>query len=392
MSTVYRIGIAGAVLVATALCGADLRAAPFRPATDDVVVQRLPAAMSSRTRRAQPPVDGAEFHRVRELIGHARDTGDPRSLGRAEALLRAAPPVMAQSIEGLLLQATIDQSLHRFEPALRRLDEVLRRQPLHAQARLTRATVLQVRGRFEEAARDCAWLERSAPPLVATTCSASVASLQGQGAAAYRSLEQALRTHVLEPATVVAWSRTVLAGIAERAGQPRLAARHYLAALALDPDDAFARAAFADLLLDAGDAQRALQVSAARRDHDALLLREALALDRLADSRRTAAVRELAERFALAHRRGETLHLREEARFELQLRGNAALALDLARRNWRVQREPADARILLEAARAAGDREHEVIARRWLREAGIVSNDTSARVSRSIVRAAGTRS
>jgi Tfp pilus assembly protein PilF len=299
---------------------------------------------------------------------------------------------MAQSTEGLLLQATVDQSLHRFDPALRRLDELLRRQPLHAQARLTRATVLQVRGRLEEAARDCALLGRSAPALVATTCSAGVASLQGRGAAAYRSLEQALRTHVLEPAPVIAWSRTVLAGIAERAGQPRIAARNYLAALALDPDDAFARAAFADLLLDTGDARRALQLSAARRDNDALLLREALALDRLADLRRTAAVSELAARFALAHRRGETLHLREEARFELQLRGNARLALDLARRNWRVQREPADARILLEAARAAGDREQEVIARGWLREAGIVLNDARATASGTIVRLAETRS
>ena len=46
---------------------------------------------------------------------------------------------------------------------------------------------------------------------------------------------------------------------------------------------------------------------------------------------------------------------REEARFELEIQGNTSKALALARDNWKVQREPADLRILAEAARAADD-------------------------------------
>ncbi len=48
------------------------------------------------------------------------------------------------------------------------------------------------------------------------------------------------------------------------------------------------------------------------------------------------------------------MHRREEARFQLALLHQPAPALALARVNWNVQREPADARILLEAALAAG--------------------------------------
>jgi hypothetical protein len=368
MSIRHRAGLAGVVLAGMALCGADLRAAPFRPTSDDAVIERLPVASPLQTATHA----AGTRRQVRELIQAARATGDPRYYGRAEALLRAAPSGTIPADEALVLQATIDQALHRFDVALARLDEVLERHPMHAQARLTRATVLQVRGRLDEAARDCAMLARVARPLVATTCSAGIASLRGRGAAARTMLDQALRSAGTEPREVVAWSRAVLAGIAEREGDARVAAVNYAAVLALDPDDAFARAAWADLLLDAGDAAGALRLTAGRRSHDGLLLREALALQQLDEPGRAQAVGELAARFSVARRRKDLLHLREEARFELHLRGDADHALVLARRNWQVQREPADARILLEASIAAADREQEKVARAWYRAAGIV--------------------
>jgi hypothetical protein len=61
---------------------------------------------------------------------------------------------------------------------------------------------------------------------------------------------------------------------------------------------------------------------------------------------------ELGERFDAARRRGDVVHRREEARYRLALAGDAAGALALARDNWAVQREPADLRILADAARA----------------------------------------
>jgi hypothetical protein len=66
-------------------------------------------------------------------------------------------------------------------------------------------------------------------------------------------------------------------------------------------------------------------------------------------------VADLEERFATARAVGNSVHRREEARFELSVRGDPAAALVLAEENWRVQKEPADARLLLEAALAAGD-------------------------------------
>jgi hypothetical protein len=47
------------------------------------------------------------------------------------------------------------------------------------------------------------------------------------------------------------------------------------------------------------------------------------------------------------------VHLREEARYTLEIRKSPDVALALALDNWRVQKEPLDARIALEAALAA---------------------------------------
>ena len=75
---------------------------------------------------------------------------------------------------------------------------------------------------------------------------------------------------------------------------------------------------------------------------------------------------DLAARFDAARRRGDSLHRREEARFRLAIENDADAALALARDNWAVQREPADLRILIEAARAARNAAALKIASDWV--------------------------
>lgn len=76
----------------------------------------------------------------------------------------------------------------------------------------------------------------------------------------------------------------------------------------------------------------------------------------------------LRARFEAARLRGDRIHQREEAQFTLELLKKPQEALGLARANWLVQKEPADVRILLEAAIAAKDLSvtKEVLA--WIKE------------------------
>ena len=112
--------------------------------------------------------------------------------------------------------------------------------------------------------------------------------------------------------------------------------------------------AYADFLLDQNRPADARELLQDEQRADNLLLRLALAERRLDDPawRRHAEV--LEARFAAARQRDDGIHFASEARFKLDLRQQPAEALRLAQRNWaQGQREPQDARLLLEAALAA---------------------------------------
>jgi hypothetical protein len=75
---------------------------------------------------------------------------------------------------------------------------------------------------------------------------------------------------------------------------------------------------------------------------------------------------ELAARFAAGRERGTRVHVREEARFTLALLHDSQTALTLAQTNWEIQKEPWDARLLLETALASGSRQAAKPVITWL--------------------------
>src|SRR5258706_13296856 len=84
-----------------------------------------------------------------------------------------------------------------------------------------------------------------------------------------------------------------------------------------------------------------------------------------------ATIATLRARFAASRARGDVVPRREESRFALSLNGDAQAALRLALDNWNVQREPADLRVLAEAAAATGDPGAKEIVRQWLAQTGL---------------------
>ncbi len=139
----------------------------------------------------------------------------------------------------------------------------------------------------------------------------------------------------------------------------------------LAPPDSYLLGSYADFLLDRKRAAEVLPLLKNKTRVDALLLRYALALraQRVPDA--DAQSEALGRRFEAAMMRGDTVHQREQARYELQLKGNAAAALRLAQLNWNVQKETADARIYLEAAVAAGDARAAEPVLAWIRQSGL---------------------
>ncbi|HVE51525.1 MAG TPA: hypothetical protein VNG69_18125 [Casimicrobiaceae bacterium] len=354
-----------ATAIALALSTSVGHAVPYVPTDDSVVLERLPAksdpaiaelARMQRELAGRRNDLGAATSVARRAIQAARSTGDPRYLGQAQAALAPwwsqpdAPPMV------LLLRATILQSIHDFDAALADLDRLIAANPNDSQALLTRATVLTVRGRYEDAKRDCTRLSRRAEAIVVTTCLAAAQSMAGEAAQAYAQLDEVLRMPGGDAATK-AWAATLAGEIAERRGDQAAAERHFTRALGFDSRDGYLKAAYADFLLANGRPDVVVRMLANDTRNDSLLLRLALAEKALPTERAAYETHraELGARFAAARQRGDVLHLREEARHALDIEGDARRALPLARENWTKQREPADLLILARAAEATKD-------------------------------------
>jgi uncharacterized protein (TIGR02996 family) len=337
--------------------------AAYVPKADSVVLEKLPARLSDPTSRelsslrgtlATDPKNLVVAVRVARLdIQQARARADPRFLGYAQAALAPWWEMESPPPPVLLLRATIRQSTHDFDRALADLDALVKLTPDDPQAWLTRSVVLGVRGRYDEARKSCEPLAGRTTPLVIAVCLASIDGVSGDAAGAFQRLSLAMGRGASPDER--AWAISTLGEIAARRGDVAAAERSFKAALASDPDDAYVLGAYADLLLDQGRPAEAAALVRDRTANDALLLRVALAETAMRGKRADELVADLRGRFDASHLRGDTVHRREEARFELGLMHDAPNALALAKANWEVQREPWDVRILLESALAAHD-------------------------------------
>ncbi len=339
-----------------------VEAAPYLPTDDRTVLERLPSKPLTAAHREiqalrrsvteNPRDEQAAAALARRYVALARENGDPRHLGHAQAVLAPWWEDAQASPTLLVLRATIKQSLHNFDDALCDLDRALAQQPHQAQAHLTRATILRVQGRYEEAQASCRALSRTTSSSLVMTCLSDLAGLTGRATPSYLLLAQYART-----ARMSVPERTgmlvVLAEMAARVGRPAEAEGHFQEAVRLGTPDLYLLGAYADFLLDQQRAEDVLRLLSGVIQSDGLLLRAALAQQALASPHTRGLTALLEARFAASRQRGDRLHLREEARFALSLLGQPHTALGLAQANWTVQREPWDARILLESALAA---------------------------------------
>lgn len=357
------------------------QAAPFVPESDGQVLERLPFTASDPVMR--------ELRTLRDLLKNepenlplalrlaqgylelGRTTSDPRYAGYAQAALAPWWDLTYPPEKVLVQRAALRQRVHRFDAALADLAAVLKTNPRNGQARLMRATVLQVIGEFEAAKGECLALRSLAQELVWTACLASVDGATGRLPQSYDRLRTALGRFPGAQTSIRSWALTSLAEMAARLDMAREAEAHFRAALAIDAADGYLLGAYADFLLDHNRPREVLELLREHTRADPLLLRYALALQADRSPGLAARVEQLRDRFEASHLRGDRVHLREEARFALHLLNDPNAALKLAQENWAVQKEPADIRILVEAALAAHDKAAADTARNWLRKTGL---------------------
>ena len=350
-----------------AICGAPAAgaASPFIPTEDGAVLESGLPTTDPRARQIQALAKALDrrpddLDLAMRLAGQRLAMGvaesDPRFVGYAKATLARwwAKPDIPVALG--VLKARILQAEHDFTGARAVLRATLKQEPGNPQALLVLAAVDTTTGELDEARDACQAFSGSRPGLAATACIASVESLTGRAAESYAVLAEAADRNPSRDPGVQAWALTILGEIAIRLGDAAAAERHLKEAHASNPSDVYTLTVYADYLLDQqGRAAEVLRLLNGFRRVDTLYLRLALAAQAIGDPSLASYREELAARFAAARAQGDDRHLRDAARFALELDRDPRRALGLARRNWTIQKMPADARVLLEAASAAGE-------------------------------------
>jgi len=348
------------------------RADPYVPDSDAVILAELPAGahfadMTAR-RLARDRVDVA-VPLAQFYIQQSRLSGDLRFLGYADAVLAPWLDHRPAAVDALVLHATVQQSRHEFEPALATLDRALAARANDPQASLTKATDLRVLGRYPEAALACDQFARGVDESLAALCTQSVRGLDGHLEAAYAALLRVSTQGWLN--TEKSWLYSELGEMAVRLGADEQARRWFQRDLDLMPADVYVRTALADLLLREGHDAEALELLRGMESFEPLLLRIAIAQQRLHDPALAQSSARLRAAFNAELQRGEAVHRREQARFLLEVEHQPQPALEAARENWKVQREPEDILALVAAARAAGRPDAAEPALEFVRRTGL---------------------
>ncbi|WP_420427922.1 hypothetical protein [Algiphilus sp.] len=356
-------------------------AATYLPESDDTVLLRVAPSEASAVQRlrqmraalADAPEDAeAATAFAQAAITYARRTQDPRWYGYAEGALQHWQGAEAVPAELRVLRATLAQHDHRFAAALQDLDHVLREQPQHLQARLTRAVIHSVQGRYAQAITDCQVVRRYRV-LMGTACLATPRSLSGEAEPALRSLQ----THLMlseGDAEARLWAHSVRADIGWRLGKAETEEwfREALASPGASHDMAL-HLQFADFLLSQGREAEAAEIARPwEGSNDGLILSLRARLHGGAeDARIEQDRRRLEARLEAERARGGARHFGTEAAAALHVWREPERALWLAQRNWATQKTPADARLLLRAAVASRQAEATAPVRQWMRENGV---------------------
>ena len=384
---------AAACLLTSIFTSLAAQAAPFTPANDSDIVERLPLSATDPSARrlqslrkqleAKPDDVALRIEIAKRYFDLSMAQGDPRYVGYASAALtpldKAAPagspapagnPSLTASywqIKGMLQQYS-----HNFDGALASLDKASLADPKSPDPMAWRAAIHMVQANYAKAQTECDALKPLTTPLFAAGCTQYIRATTGELQSAFDTLNAAVKAELKEEVKAAPelqlWELTRLAEMANRLKRFDEADAFFQRALKLGVTDQFLLGAYADFLLLQKKPEAVIALLADWERSDILLLRLALAGKAINHKKAVDWANALRDRFVEAAKRGDRLHEQEAARFELDIENNPKKALALAANNYKLQKEPRDAEVLLRTALAANDAAAAEPALTWLKQ------------------------
>ncbi len=360
----------------------------FTPPDDNYIVEDLPSPIvrlsrqlqQERSDRNDTPTAEALLQQATLSYDIAVTDQSPRAYGRTLSLLQSWPAGEDKPARYHILKAAVLQHNHEFAQAVQQLDRALELEPDNAQAMLIKAQIGLVTGDHAMARHNCETLRPLAHPSIHLNCQVQIDGVTGSATEALNAVEQYLN----EVRSLPAASRVELllsaAVITHRLGEVDRANGLYLQVLQQAPMNFYALTRYADLLLETGRAERLVTMldaypEEAMNTELRILLAEALqAVDSSESRQRAEQLKDaLQEEFSIALRRDEALPYKSYARFSLNLLALPQQALEAARENWTLQREPSDTLLLAQAALEADDQRTLQEVGQWVEDTGLES-------------------
>jgi len=332
-------------------------AEPYIPAFENTVVRVFSASEDVQKinyLREQLLIDKNNYQILNEAVAlylkMGREKSDPRYFGYAEALL--LPYLNNKNLpeQVYIHWADVLQHRHEFSQALLVLNRLSNNNSDNPQVYLMRAISHISRAEYQLALDNCKSLFIRASHLISMACVSQVKSLSGELQKSFSLLEETLKINKHSDEEELGWVITLLADMAVRKGDDFVGEQYYRKALEINQYDYYALANYADLLLKQKKYKQAIFLLNEFTYVDALLLRLAIAGVKTKNDSAAKYIAELESSYRLMELRGEDVHLRDQARFYFEVKNENEKALMLAKKNWRIQKEPADIKLLLDIA------------------------------------------
>jgi len=287
---------------------------------------------------------------VNVLLEKAYSKGDGAFLEQAEELMKSSHN--PSDIENQLLQTRLAQANHEFSRAETILNKILEKDPKNYDAILQLANIYRLQGQFNQSLKLCNQLNQKDVKLYQVGCQLQVDAMTKNITEIQPRIDELLQLAQRLNKNDQQWLGNIMLEVATRFNNQTLASQSLQL---LTVDNLPNTLAKSNWYIAQQEYQTAIKILTPYRYHDGALYRIILSKQKLNDPLAKNDLHELTERVQNLLDHKDHIHLREQAQY-LWISKKYDEGLDIAAKNWNMQKENDDFEVYAALALASNNR------------------------------------
>ena len=294
---------------------------------------------------------------ARQVFNLGSSEGDLRWYGSAKAALKPWWQANDLPADGFFLRGLVKQGFHEFDGGLRDINQAIALDPNHAEYWSWRFSLHLMQANMDAAKQDVHEMQKLFGSEEANIYQAVLLYRTGQPLPALKLLDESIRSASYQDAASQIWIGFHLGEAHRVANQPDKSLTLWRRLLQAYPQSHLLRLSLADLLNQKKKYKEAKAVATANsltssNLTDALLMQALIASRGLNATDEPSLASQMAARLQTQSLRQELLIERPRLIYQIAYGNDLASGLALSIDNWRLQKEPSDAVLFLQAALA----------------------------------------